>query len=79
MGRKGWGGRRDPRKGKTEIYRIHNEVKVGTQVGKQGPKLIFTLGVSLEIWEPFFFGLFVFLGLHLRHSEVPRLGVESEL
>ena len=23
--------------------------------------------------------MFLFLGLHLRHKEVPRLGVESEL
>lgn len=28
---------------------------------------------------PFFFFFFVFLGLHPRHMEVPRLGVESEL
>ena len=27
----------------------------------------------------FFVCYFVFLGLHLRHMEVPRLGVESEL
>ena len=27
----------------------------------------------------FFFLPFVFLGLHLRHMEVPRLGVDSEL
>ena len=27
----------------------------------------------------FFFGLWSFLGLHLQHVEVPRLGVESEL
>ena len=27
----------------------------------------------------FFFFFLVFLGLHLRHMEVPRLGVESEL
>ena len=27
----------------------------------------------------FCFGLFVFLGLHLQHTEVPRLGVKSEL
>ena len=27
----------------------------------------------------FFFSLFVFSGPHLRHMEVPRLGVESEL
>ena len=27
----------------------------------------------------FFFVLFCFLGLHLQHIEVPRLGVESEL
>ena len=26
-----------------------------------------------------FYSLFVFLGLHLQHTEVPRLGVESEL
>ena len=29
--------------------------------------------------EIFFFLSFVFLGPHLRHMEVPRLGVESEL
>ena len=27
----------------------------------------------------FFFLSFIFLGLHLRHMEVPRLGVQSEL
>ena len=27
----------------------------------------------------FFFGCFVFLGLHPRHMDVPRPGVESEL
>ena len=27
----------------------------------------------------FFFWSFVFLGLHLKHMEVPRLGVKSEL
>ena len=27
----------------------------------------------------YFFGLFVFLGPHPRHLEVPRLGIESEL
>ena len=27
----------------------------------------------------FLFSLFFFLGLHLQHMEVPRLGVESEL
>ena len=27
----------------------------------------------------FFFFFFFFLGLHLRHKEVPRLGVKSEL
>ena len=27
----------------------------------------------------FFFFLFFFLGLHPRHMEVPRLGIESEL
>ena len=26
-----------------------------------------------------YFGLFVFLGPHLLHMEVPRLGVQSEL
>ena len=26
----------------------------------------------------FLFVCFVFLGLHLRHMEVPRLGIESE-
>jgi len=29
--------------------------------------------------ETFGVFFFVFLGLHLRHMEVPRLGVESEL
>ena len=28
---------------------------------------------------PFFFLLFVFLGPHLQHMQVPRLGVESKL
>ena len=28
---------------------------------------------------PFFFFFLVFLGPHLRHMEIPRLGVESEL
>ena len=27
----------------------------------------------------FFFGLFVFLGPHMRYMEVPRLGVKLEL
>ena len=27
----------------------------------------------------FFFSFFIFLGLHLQHMEVPRLGAESEL
>ena len=35
------------------------------------PKIIFSLSLSL-----FFF---VFLGLHVQHMEVPRLGVELEL
>ena len=33
------------------------------------------------VWQcaPPFSGIFVFLGPHLKHTEVPRLGVESEL
>ena len=34
-------------------------------------------GIKMEI--PFFFGLFVFLWLHLRHMDIPRLGVQLEL
>ena len=33
----------------------------------------------LKIFILFIFVSFVFLGLHLWHMEVPRLGVESEL
>ena len=29
--------------------------------------------------DSFFFGLFVFLGLHPSHMEVPRIGVQLEL
>ena len=38
----------------------------------------FPLPFLLPSFLPFFFS-FVFLGLHLQHMEVPRLGVESEL
>ena len=34
---------------------------------------------DLESSVLFCFDFFVFLGLHLRHKEVPRLGVELEL
>ena len=39
-----------------------------------GVELIICYGYS----EFNFFFFFVFLGMHLRHMEVPRLGVESE-
>ena len=36
--------------------------------------------VCEPIWSwTFFFFFLVFLGLHLQHTEFPRLGVESEL
>ena len=41
--------------------------------------LSFYLSVFLSFCHSFFFGLFVFLGLHPWHMEVPRLGVQSEL
>ena len=34
---------------------------------------------EVERFEIFYFYVFVFLGLHLWHMEVLRLGVESEL
>ena len=37
---------------------------------------VFELGTN--VWTMFLFS-FVFLGLHLRHMEVPKLGVQSEL
>ena len=39
------------------------------------------LACSCILLRPLFhiFFFFVFLGLHLRHMEVPRLGVKSEL
>ena len=40
---------------------------------------LFVLGFVFGFFFGFFFGLFVFLGLQLRHMEVPRLGVVSEL
>ena len=33
----------------------------------------------MEVPVSLFYFIFVFLGLHLQHMEVPRLGVESEL
>ena len=35
--------------------------------------------ITLFIWIPLFIYLFSFLGLQVRHMEVPRLGVEMEL
>ena len=32
-----------------------------------------------KVFFLFFFFFFIFLGLHSRHMEVPRLGVQSEL
>ena len=46
----------------------------------------YPMGTALKKTKKFFFkiaiffsSLFVFLGLHLLHMEVPRLGVQSEL
>ena len=33
---------------------------------------------NIVLFLKLFFGIFVFLGLHPRHMEVPRLRVESE-
>ena len=38
-----------------------------------------TYHIFFCIWRLLFFFFFPFLWLHLRHMEVPRLGVESEL
>ena len=35
--------------------------------------------LSSKVWLNDFFFPFSFLGLHLHHMEVPRLGVKSEL
>ena len=40
---------------------------------------VFLLRFSISLFFFFFFLYFVFLGLHPRHMEVPRLGVESGL
>ena len=45
------------------------------QGGKGNPSAEF----SYELHTPFLLLLFVFLGLHPWHMEVPRLGVHSEL
>ena len=37
------------------------------------------LWVTVEYFFSFFFFLFVILGPHLWHMEVPRIGAESEL
>ena len=39
---------------------------------------IYSIGLRLAVFEPLFFFL-LFLGLHSRHMEVPRLGFQSEL
>ena len=39
----------------------------------------YILNYSLEKWFFFFVFFFVFLGPHLRHMEVPRLGIELEM
>ena len=36
-------------------------------------------GESAEAAQEFYFFCFVFSGPHLRHMEVPRIGVQSEL
>ena len=36
-------------------------------------------GVGVPRWGSFFFFFFAFLGPHLQPTEVPRLGVKSEL
>ena len=40
------------------------------------PQIFYTFGSIYSFITEFFF---VFLGLHLLHMEVPRLGLESEL
>ena len=40
---------------------------------------LINLSVASYLLQVFFFFWLVFLGLHLRHVEVPRLGVQSEL
>ena len=45
-------------------------IKIGT---------IMKYGIMEESGFFLLFSLFVFLGLHLRHMKVPRLGVQSEL
>ena len=35
--------------------------------------------VTYPLPDFLFFIFFIFLGLHLQHMEVPRLGIESEL
>ena len=37
------------------------------------------LVIDLPFLSFFFFFFFFYLGLHLQHMEVPRLGVESEI
>ena len=46
-----------------------------TLIGKINSKWM----VHLNVKSFFFFGLFVFLGPHKRHMEVPSLGIQSEL
>ena len=35
--------------------------------------------LNVKFFQTFFFVFLPFIGLHLRHMEVPRLGVELEL
>ena len=46
---------------------------------KQISQKVYTLVKKLKMSLFLFLFLFFFLGLHLRHMDVPRLGVESEL
>ena len=48
----------------------------GPLASSPGSPWVFLLFFSFFL---FIFGLFVFLGLHPQHMEVPRLGVQSEL
>ena len=65
-------------------------VKIGegwfpVAVGRGNGEFLFN-GDRVLVWENkkfcfffFFFFFLIFLGPHLRHMEVPRVGVESEL
>ena len=58
------------------IHCVYTDIQMALQVHgfwTQGYKRLTVLAIL------FYFVYFIFLGLHLQHTEVPRLGVESEL